>query len=78
MLIVFLRILAGFFYLVVITMSKTTVQLFPLFIENFFIAGLTAVTKAFLKVKTVSSEMFIRSFRSKIVKDNTFTNSRLG
>ena len=41
--------------------------------------GLTdsAVTKAFLKVKTVSSEMFIRSFQFKILNDITFTNSRL-
>ena len=39
-LIVCLRILAGFFFLVVITMSKT-VKLFPPFIENFSSGGLT-------------------------------------
>ena len=41
--------------------------------------GLTdsAVTKAFLKVKTVSSEMFIRSFQFKILDNITFTKSRL-
>ena len=41
--------------------------------------GLTdsAVSKAFLKVKTVSSEMFIRSFQFKILNDITFTNSCL-
>ena len=37
----------------------------------------SAVSKAFLKVKTVSSEMFIRSFQFKILNDITFTNSRL-
>ena len=37
----------------------------------------SAVTKAFLKVNTVSSEMFIRSFQFKILNDITFTNSRL-
>ena len=44
--------------------------------EDFGLAD-TAVTKAFLKVKTVSSEMFIRSFQFKIVNDITFTNSCL-
>ena len=37
----------------------------------------SAVTKAFIKVKTVSSEMFIRSFQFKILNNITFTNSRL-
>ena len=37
----------------------------------------SAVTKAaFLKVKTVSSEMFIRSFQFKILNDISFTSSR--
>ena len=44
--------------------------------EDFGLAD-SAVTKAFLKMKTVSSEMFIRSFQFKILNDNTFTNSRL-
>ena len=44
--------------------------------EDFGLAD-SAVTKAFLKVKTVSSEMFIRSFQFKILNDITFTNSRL-
>ena len=44
--------------------------------EDFGLAD-SAVTKAFLKVKTVSSEMFIRSFQFKILSDITFTNSRL-
>ena len=45
--------------------------------EDFGLAD-SAVSKAFLKVKTVSSEMFIRSFQFKILNDITFrTNSRL-
>ena len=39
-LIICLRILAGLFYLVVITMSKTA-KLIPPFIENFSYGGLT-------------------------------------
>ena len=42
--------------------------------EDFGLADST-VTKAFIKVKTVSSEMFIRSFQFKI--SNDITNSRL-
>jgi len=44
--------------------------------EDFGLAD-SAVTKAFIKVKTVSSEMFIRSFQFKILNNITFTNSRL-
>ena len=44
--------------------------------EDFGLAD-SAVSKAFLKVKTVSSEMFIRSFQFKILNDITFTNSCL-
>jgi len=35
------------------------------------------VTKSFIKVKTVSSQMFIRSFQFKILNNITFTKSRL-
>ena len=44
--------------------------------EDFGLAA-SAVSKAFLKVKTVSSEMFIRSFQFKILNDITFTNAHL-
>ena len=44
--------------------------------EDFGLAD-SAVSKAFLKVKTVSSEMFIRSFQFKILTDITYINSRL-
>ena len=44
--------------------------------EDFGLAD-SAITKAFIKVKTVSSEMFIRSFQFKILNNITFTNSRL-
>ena len=44
--------------------------------EDFGLAD-SAVTKAFIKVKTVSSEMFIRSFQFKILNNITFTSSRL-
>ena len=46
--------------------------------EDFGLADSTVTNfKAFLKVKTVSSEMFIRSFQFKILNDITFTNSHL-
>ena len=44
--------------------------------EDFGLAD-SAVTKAFMKVKIVSSEMFIRSSQFKILNNITFTNSRL-
>ena len=44
--------------------------------EDFGLAD-SAVTKAFMKVKNVSSEMFIRSFQFKILNKITFTNSCL-
>ena len=44
--------------------------------EDFGLAD-SAVTKAFIKVKTVSSEMFIRSFQFTILNNITFFNSRL-
>ena len=37
----------------------------------------SAVTKEFIKVKTVSSEMFIRSFQFKILSNISFVNSCL-
>ena len=37
----------------------------------------TAVSKAFLNVRSISSETFIRSFQFKILNDITFTNYRL-
>ena len=43
--------------------------------EDFGLAD-SAVTKAFIKVRTVSSEMFIRSFQFKILNNITFINSR--
>jgi len=44
--------------------------------EDFGLAD-SAVTKAFIKGKTVYFEMFIRSFQFKILNNITFTNSRL-
>ena len=51
---------------------------FPELKEDFGLADSTG-TKAFIKVNTVSSEMFIRirSFQVKILNNITFTNSRL-
>ena len=37
----------------------------------------TTVSKAFLKMKTVSSETFIRSFQFKFLDDIIYTNARL-
>ena len=37
----------------------------------------TAVSKAFLNVRSISSETFIRSFQFKILNDRTFTNYHL-
>ena len=42
--------------------------------EDFGLAA-SAVSKGLLKVKTVSSEMFIKSFKFKILNDITFTNN---
>ena len=44
--------------------------------ENFCLDD-TAVSKAFLLARSISSETFIRSFQFKILKDITFTNHRL-
>jgi len=44
--------------------------------EDFGLAD-SAVTKAFIKVETVSSKTFIRSFQFKILNNITFTNSCL-
>ena len=46
--------------------------------ERKFLSGSdTAVSKAFLMVRSISSKTFIRSFQFKILNDITFTNHRL-
>jgi len=44
--------------------------------ENFSLDD-TAVSKAFLMVRSISSETYVRSFQFKILNDITFTNHRL-
>ena len=64
------------FYALFVSGKATVSRGFAKLKEDFGLAD-SAVSKAFLKVKTVSSEMFIRSFQFKILNDITFTNSCL-
>ena len=64
-----------FYELLVLSKAKVS-RGFAKLKEDFGLAD-SAVTKAFIKVKTVSSEMFIRSFQFKILNNITFTNSCL-
>jgi len=64
------------FYKLLISKKVRVSRGFTKWKENFCLDD-TAVSKAFLMVRSISSETFIRSFQFKILNDITFTNHRL-